>query len=57
MARNRLKGIEGDEINALLSGCGFNMRKLLAVFFLPDLIWQKIRRLLNSNSIKRIRFA
>jgi IS5 family transposase len=35
MARNLLKGTEGDRINAILCGCGFNMRKLLAVFFLP----------------------
>ncbi|MCD6217966.1 hypothetical protein J7L05_08925 [bacterium] len=28
--RNYLKGIEGDKINAVLCGCGQNMRKLLA---------------------------
>lgn len=27
--RNYLKGKEGDRINAILSGCGFNLRKLL----------------------------
>ena len=27
--RNYLKGIEGDRMNAILSGCGFNIRKLL----------------------------
>ena len=32
MQRNQLKGIEGDHINAILAACGFNMRKLLAVF-------------------------
>jgi len=47
MARNLLKGIEGDKINALLSGCGFNVRKLLAVFFLPLIIGQKIRQILD----------
>lgn len=47
MARNRLKGIEGDKINALLSGCGFKMRKLLVVFFLPELMWQKIRQIFD----------
>ena len=41
MDRNYLKGQEGDQINALLSGCGFNMRKLLAVFFCLKYIWQK----------------
>ena len=35
--RNYLKGKEGDQINALLSACGFNMRKLLKAFFLPIL--------------------
>jgi len=32
MQRNQLKGQEGDYINAILSACGFNMRKLIAVF-------------------------
>lgn len=49
MGRNRLKGIEGDKINALLSGCGYNMRKLLAVFLLPILIWQKFENILLKN--------
>ena len=31
--RNYLKGKEGDQINAILSACGFNMRKLLAHIF------------------------
>lgn len=53
MSRNRLKGIEGDKINALLSGCGFNMRKLLAVFLLPELIWQKIIQILNEKSVRK----
>lgn len=43
MSRNYLKGIEGDDMNALLCGCGFNMRKLLAVFFLPHFLWRYIR--------------
>ena len=29
MTRNFLKGIEGDNTNAILACCGFNMRKLL----------------------------
>lgn len=32
LQRNHLKGQEGDRINALLSGCGFNLRKLLRAF-------------------------
>jgi len=34
MDRNYLKGEEGDKINAILAGCGFNLRKLLrAILF------------------------
>lgn len=33
MERNHLKGIDGDRINALLAGCGFNIRKLLRELF------------------------
>lgn len=33
MGRNYLLGVEGDMMNALFAGCGFNMRKLLRVFF------------------------
>ena len=32
MSKNYLKGENGDQINALLCACGFNLRKLLAVF-------------------------
>lgn len=35
MDRNKLKGKEGDRINAVLAACGYNMRKLLRAFFLP----------------------
>lgn len=31
MARNYLKGIVGDEINAILAGTAFNFRRLLRV--------------------------
>ncbi len=57
MARNRLKGTEGDKINALLSGCGFNMRKLLAVFLLLKICWQKIRQFFEEKSNRTIQFA
>lgn len=43
MDRNYLKGTDGDKVNALLSGCGANLRKLIAAFFLPFL---EIRRIL-----------
>jgi IS5 family transposase len=39
MDRNLLQGKEGDRINAILSGCGYNMRKLLRAFFLLFLKW------------------
>jgi len=41
--RNRLKGVEGDRVNAVLAACGFNMRKLLRQFsFLPKFwLWLK----------------
>ena len=39
MGRNHLLGEEGDRINAILCGCGFNLRKLLRAFFLPIFRW------------------
>jgi transposase, IS5 family len=33
MSKNRLKGQMGDEVNAVLSSCGYNMRKLLKAIF------------------------
>ncbi len=33
MDRNYLKGTDGDKMNALLAGCGFNLRKLLRALF------------------------
>ena len=41
LERNLLKGREGDHINAVLAACGFNLRKLYAVFLLPILEWLK----------------
>ncbi len=32
MERNHLQGEDGDRINAMLAGCGFNMRKLIKAF-------------------------
>ncbi|MEQ8253827.1 MAG: hypothetical protein ABRQ28_04515, partial [Smithellaceae bacterium] len=34
LERNHLQGKDGDRINAIMSGCGFNLRKLLRAFFL-----------------------
>ena len=41
LERNLLKGEDGDHINAVLAACGFNLRKLYAVFLLPILKWLK----------------
>jgi transposase, IS5 family len=39
MNRNHLLGKDGDRINAILSGCGYNMRKLLRAFLWSFLGW------------------
>jgi IS5 family transposase len=36
MIRNYLKGKDGDKMNAILAGCGYNLRKLLRAFFLSE---------------------
>jgi IS5 family transposase len=50
MSRNFLKGREGDQINAILCGCGFNMRKLLAVFLCPYFVYRKIVQYLRNTA-------
>jgi transposase, IS5 family len=48
LARNFLKGAEGDAINALLCGAGHNMRKILRKLRLLCALWRiPIRRLLS----------
>ncbi|MDY0096370.1 MAG: IS5 family transposase [Candidatus Vecturithrix sp.] len=37
--RNHLQGEDGDRMNVILSGCGFNLRKLRRAFFLPFSQW------------------
>jgi IS5 family transposase len=39
MNRNHLLGRSGDRINAILSGCGYNMRKLLRAFLWSIFWW------------------
>ena len=39
MDRNYLLGKDGDKINAILAGCGFNMRKLQRALFLFFFSW------------------
>ena len=50
MSKNYLKGVEGDQINALLCGCGYNMRKLLTVFLLPYFVWRQIKDFIKKYS-------
>jgi transposase, IS5 family len=45
MERNRLKGRLGDQLNARLSACGFNLRKLLRAFFRLDWLEMFLRLL------------
>lgn len=47
--RNYLKGVEGDKINAILSACGFNIRKLLRKIIF--LLLQSVRHLPLSKEI------
>jgi len=42
LGRNYLKGPEGDAMNALLVGCGHNLRKLLAFLRLDFLSYKKL---------------
>lgn len=50
--RNYLKGKKGDEINAILSGCGFNLRKLLAAFLLPNFTERYLGVFLDKLTLK-----
>jgi len=38
MERNYLKGKIGDNVNAMLVGCGWNLRKLLQILFLDSFL-------------------
>jgi len=42
MARNHLKDYDGDQVNAILSGCGFNLRKLFrAIALFVRNLWRR----------------
>jgi len=47
LARNYLLGVEGDKVNAILCGCGYNIRRLLRVF----IFW--LRKILFVGSFYR----
>lgn len=48
LERNHLKGKDGDRMNAILAGCGFNLRKLLGAFFL--FIFYRLYRLILGQT-------
>ena len=52
----KLKGGDGDHINAFLAACGFNLRKLYNVFLLPilNLI---AKRFLSENSYENPKYS
>jgi hypothetical protein len=49
MNRNRLKGTQGDQLNAVLSAAGMNFRKLLRQ---AGMTWLYIRWMLNPAEIQ-----
>lgn len=50
LGRNFLKGVDGDKINALLAGIGYNFRLLLRwLRFFCYFIWQWLSALLSKN--------
>ena len=51
LERNHLQGKDGDRINAILSGCGFNLRKLLRAFFLFFSRWLFWRNFQQSTGL------
>ena len=58
LGRNYLKGREGDEINAMLSGSGYNLRKLMRTQFFLLFFWigLKLRNSLKDR-VMRNRFC
>ena len=56
MNRNYLKGIAGDQTNAVLSACGFNVRKLLRAMgsFMLSLIRLVLGRVLEASAAQTL---
>ena len=60
MDRNYLAGVEGDRINAILAGCGFNFRKVLRAILFWLITrganisrnWQILDRLSSNNHVR-----
>lgn len=49
LSRNKLKGTKGDNMNVILSACGFNMRKLLKAFSLFQIFFVKLLKKLEQE--------
>lgn len=50
MDRNFLKGTTGDRMNAILAGCGFNLKKLLRSFFALVFGWLLVHWIVESDA-------
>ena len=47
--RNYLKGVKGDEINAVLSACGYNLRLILAfLYFFVKMKWEEFEEKIGN---------
>jgi IS5 family transposase len=63
MDRNKLKGRDGDHINAVLAACGFNLRKLYNVFpigmkfHLLPILNLIAKRFLTEKSVKNLKYS
>jgi len=57
LSRNRLKGIEGDQLNAIFAGCGYNIRKMLRAFALScaliaERYFKVLKEVLKRESVR-----
>jgi len=42
MSRNFLLGFQGDQINALMAGCAFNLKKILRAFLFVEFLFSTV---------------
>jgi len=57
LSRNHLLGKAGDDTNAILAACGFNIKKLLRAFLRFVFSWLKTAQVLIGDPIKDYGFA
>jgi len=57
MDRNHLKGTDGDRMNAILAGCGFNLRKLLRSFLALIFGWLLVHRFEREDRFLPLSFG